>query len=474
MTSLAAKTESDFLVLGSVDGREVKMLDFHNFDYQASGCGSGKGLNKSSYFVDPATGPIVGTAAGQAPLHSYYKEHMGVSAFSAAKLVNVNVSINKADLFKAVSQHRDDTAGGTIDWEAVAKDMNDGADVAAALPIEYCMQYRSMCWHKEGEEACSSAPNTTKWGASEEALLMTLVAEHEEHDWVSICNKLGTQRTPMDCLRRYQQALNGKMIKVRDWTLAEEDVLRSAVATHGHRRGSWQAVSDRVPGRTAFQCQLKWRRVAAVNEEDSGNAAKWTEEDERRLFFSIASHGVAPMDALKKSAEEIDLLLAEIKKSSSSGGEKNTPPPVPASISSGAGQKQLRQAKKAGEKSQYSWMDVSKIIPGKSESRCRDKWIGSLDNSITPSAVWTTDENLLLRHLVQQHGTGNWGVHSEWLPGRTDAQVGKQWSSLSSDGGPKWRDMRKRKLVLPPAMNRKVDASQLDIDDFVQVLKRRE
>jgi len=467
MVDIAAKTESEFLVLGAVDGDDVKILDFYNFDFQATGSGSEKGLNMSSYFVDPVTGPIVGTTVDQTPLFSYYKEHMGVSSFSAAKVANVNATINKADLIKAVSNNCNAAeAGEGIDWVGVALEMNKDT-ATTVLPIEYCLQYRSMFGH--GHTSTSTDADTdnnahipAKWDAGEEARLMTLVTEHEEHNWMSICQNLGTQRSPMECLRRYQQALNTKMIKVRDWTAEEEDLLRAAVGVHGSK--SWQSVSDKVPGRTAYQCQLKWRRIDV--EEEAGSSAKWTEEDDRRLFLSVASHGMSHMDALKRGPEEIEALLAFIK--SNEGRD-------PACTAATASQKQARQAKKSAEKSQYSWMDVSKILPGKSESRCRDKWMSSLDNSILSSSTWTEDEDLVVQHLVQKNGTGNWGAHAEWLPGRTDVQVAKHWQALSStqnDKTSKSVNAKKRRLVLPPAMNRKMGASLLDIDDFIPVLKK--
>jgi len=467
MAQIAAKTESEFLVLGAEGDDDIKILDFYNFDFQATGSGSEKGLNTSSYFVDPVTGPIVGIKADQTPLFSYYKEHMGV--LSGAKVGNVSARSSKPNLIKAVSNHRNDEAGGEIDWVGVSCEMNKDSATTGLLPIEYCMQYRGM-FGMQGQTSTDTESNARKWGAGEEARLMTLVTEHEEHDWLSVSEKLGTRRTPMDCLRRYQQALNTKMIKVKEWTIAEEDLLRAAVSIYGQK--SWQSVSDKVPGRTAYQCQLKWRRTDV--EEEAGITTKWTEDDERRLFLSVAAHGMPNMDALKRSPEEIDALLSSIKSSAGQGTSASAS--ASTAVVSGS-QKLTRQAKKSGEKSQYSWMDVSKIIPGISESRCRDKWIDSLDNSIINSAIWTADEDLILQHLVQRNGTGNWGAHAEWLPGRTDLQVAKHWQTLSATQNStsaitKNVNAKKRKLVLPPAMHRKMDASLLDVDDFVRVLKK--
>ena len=453
MKDICRKTEAETLVLGAVDGIDVKALDFHNFDFQATGSGSKRGLNSSSYFSEPELGSLVSLSTEQTPLFSYYREHMGVSPYSSAKLLNISISMNTEDLVRVVSKYRDlDT--GKVDWLSVSSEMNEKSSQHSALPIEYYLQFRAHCEYDNAEIATFA-----RWAAEEDAKLLALIREHEERNWVVIASKLGTRRTPLDCIRRYQQALNTEVIKVNDWTADEESLLRAAVSIHGPKK--WQKVSDSVPGRSAYQCQLKWRRF--VNTEDqSDSTAKWAEGDERRLYLSAASHGVVPMDASKRSPAEVQALLEAIRGSPDSSIHHLT-------IS--ADRRQQPRSKRTPERTRYSWMDVSRVIPGKSDSRCRDKWMSSLDNSIE-TKTWTSDEDSILRYLIQHSAAGSWNGNAEWFPGRTDAQVAKRWQLISNESGPR-KDTKKRKMVLPPAMKRKVNASQLDVDDFVPILQKR-
>lgn len=465
---LAHEIEEGMLELGDLDSDEIKTLDFNNLDFQASGRASRKGLNSSSYFADPQSGKsIVGLVPGQFPLLSYYKEHMGVSSFSSTTLSNTISVLNRANLKDAVSKNISED--GIIDWEAVAVEMNklrksipgaDGQD-DQILPIECCTQYRSFC--RAGMDDSIAVGNELKWNAEEEARLLVLVKEHNERDWDSISSKMGagSVRTPMDCIRRYQQVLNPKLVKVGEWTLGEEDALREAVGLFGQK--NWQMVSNRIPGRIAWQCKLKWRRIG-VNATASDKdilSAKWTEDEERRLFLSAASHGMLTKEPPKRTAAEVESLLRAVKE-----GDKAAQADL------------LAKPVLSGKvKNVYGWVDVSKVIPSKSDTRCRDKWLYCLDpclnkdkDDVTNFVDWTVDEDLLLTTLVQHYGTSSWALQTEWLLDRTDRQVANRWRTIGSNAGSTGRK-RRLGLVLPPAMGRKVAATTLDINDFVPILR---
>jgi hypothetical protein len=457
--ALATKIETDVFVSGDPMADSIKALDFNNLDFQASGSGPRKGLNYSYYFADPVDGPIVGQELGQTPLFSYYKEHLGISSFSSATLANPPPVINRGELNDAVMKHK---ISDIIDWTAVANEMNGkrlaGGQVTPMLPIEYCAQYRSFHRHGSSEPSIQSS----KWSSEEDARLLTLAKEHDERDWVTISTKLGPSRTPIECIKRYQQVLNPNVIKVGDWSLYEESLLRRAVGMFGQK--NWQMVSSQVPGRAAYQCQLKWRRIGNVNaaSDKDKNIPRWTEEEERRLFLSAASHGMIFKEAPKRTAEEISAYLLSIK-----SGKTTL---------SAAQKRPLAKSKPSVKtKKSYTWQDISKLFPGKSDTRCRDKWMGNLDHGQVFGGDWTTDEDLLLKALAEQHGTETWIPHAEWLPGRTERQVATRWMHMlknSVDSGVGSSSVaKKRRKVLTPAMGRKLEASKLNVDDFVPVLK---
>ncbi len=57
---------------------------------------------------------------------------------------------------------------------------------------------------------------------------------HRATQWLHIAVALGTRRTAVDCLARFQQQLNPELLR-RPWTLEEEARLTAAVEKHGRQ-----------------------------------------------------------------------------------------------------------------------------------------------------------------------------------------------------------------------------------------------
>lgn len=93
--------------------------------------------------------------------------------------------------------------------------------------------------------------NRDIWTPDEDKHLLLLIQKNGIHNWSYIAEKLETNRTPFQCLVRYQRSLNASILK-RDWTEEEDTKLRSAVESFGE--SNWQAVASVLEGRTGTQC----------------------------------------------------------------------------------------------------------------------------------------------------------------------------------------------------------------------------
>lgn len=93
--------------------------------------------------------------------------------------------------------------------------------------------------------------NCNLWTAQEDKNLLFLVQKKGISNWFDIAVSLGTNRTPFQCLTRYQRSLNVSILK-REWTKDEDAKLRFAVETYGE--GDWQSVASVLEGWTGTQC----------------------------------------------------------------------------------------------------------------------------------------------------------------------------------------------------------------------------
>lgn len=104
--------------------------------------------------------------------------------------------------------------------------------------------------------------NHHSWSRREDKELLRIIQERGISDWIDIAVLLGTNRTPFQCLARYQRSLNASILK-KEWTEDEDDKLRAAVETFGE--GNWQPVASTLEGRTGTQCSN--RSVSHLNDK---------------------------------------------------------------------------------------------------------------------------------------------------------------------------------------------------------------
>ncbi|XP_057770505.1 uncharacterized protein LOC130990303 isoform X2 [Salvia miltiorrhiza] len=127
--------------------------------------------------------------------------------------------------------------------------------------------------------------NHGPWTAMEDKNLLHIIQEKGLINWIDIAASLGTNRTPFQCLARYQRSLNASILK-REWTNEDDNKLRAAIETYGE--SNWQAVANAMEGRRGTQCSNRWLKTLHPTRERSG---KWTLEEDKRLKVAVTLFG---------------------------------------------------------------------------------------------------------------------------------------------------------------------------------------
>ncbi|CAN6209283.1 unnamed protein product [Urochloa humidicola] len=122
--------------------------------------------------------------------------------------------------------------------------------------------------------------NREAWTAQEETKLLLIVQEKGLYNWINIASTLGTQRTPFQCLVRYQRSLNPHIIN-KAWTKEEDLRLQAAVQTFGEK---WQLVSASLDSRTGSQCSNRWRKTLHPTRTRVG---RWHLDEDKRLMVCV-------------------------------------------------------------------------------------------------------------------------------------------------------------------------------------------
>ncbi|CAG7887082.1 unnamed protein product [Brassica rapa] len=213
--------------------------------------------------------------------------------------------------------------------------------------------------------------NQGPWTAAEDDYIRLVTQNKSVTDWLDVAVSLGTNRTPFQCLARYQRSLNTDILR-REWTPEEDDQLRNAVGLFGEK--DWQSVANEIEGRTGTQCSNRWNKSLVPSRKRVGKSnskeAKWSSEEDKRLRVALTFFGA-----------------------------KN-------------------------------YNKIAQFVPGRTQSQCRARWKDSLDPRLNFGS-WTEEEVTKYNEAVKEHGDSNWSKVASHVYSRTSKQCSRRWETLN-------------------------------------------
>ncbi|NXL22818.1 SNPC4 protein, partial [Setophaga kirtlandii] len=127
--------------------------------------------------------------------------------------------------------------------------------------------------------------NKEEWTEEELDRLKQIAAEHDCLDWQSIAQELGTNRTPFQCLQKYQ--LYNKDLKRKEWTKDEDQMLLELVQEM--RVGShipYKKIAYYMEGRDSAQLIYRWTKSV----DPSLKKGPWTPEEDAMLMAAVKKY----------------------------------------------------------------------------------------------------------------------------------------------------------------------------------------
>lgn len=77
------------------------------------------------------------------------------------------------------------------------------------------------------------------------------------------------------------------------------------------------------------------------------------------------------------------------------------------------------------------WTKVAKMVPGRTDVQCRERWVNILDPEIC-HLPWSAKDDAELRAAVREYGVGKWSLISAKLTRRRpDYSCRKRWEKIS-------------------------------------------
>ncbi|NXJ87946.1 SNPC4 protein, partial [Corythaixoides concolor] len=128
--------------------------------------------------------------------------------------------------------------------------------------------------------------NKKEWTEEEIERLKKIAAEHDYLDWQTIAQELGTNRTPFQCLQKYQ--VYNKDLKRKEWTKGEDQMLLELVQEM--RVGShipYKKIAYYMEGRDSAQLIYRWTKSV----DPSLRKGPWTPEEDAMLLAAVKKYG---------------------------------------------------------------------------------------------------------------------------------------------------------------------------------------
>jgi hypothetical protein len=141
------------------------------------------------------------------------------------------------------------------------------------------MQHRASIGDMKIHALPRKAPIGGKWSKEEDEKLKRIVEENGPKNWKRVADLLGTTRTDVQCLHRWNKVLKPGLLK-GPWTAEEDEVVTKMVLEHGVGNIKWSVIAGELPGRIGKQCRERW-----FNHLDpSIKRGEWTTEEDKILF----------------------------------------------------------------------------------------------------------------------------------------------------------------------------------------------
>ncbi|KAJ1311373.1 hypothetical protein OPQ81_009866 [Rhizoctonia solani] len=208
-------------------------------------------------------------------------------------------------------------------------------------------------------------------------------------DWVEIARELGTNRTTLQCLRKF--------------------------------------VFEPSPVDTASKAKEK-QGAGTSKSRDKATGNPWSEEEDRFLLEGIQRHGMGnwPEVALHLNSAMAGKPkhVARTPNQCSFRYSKSLCP----TIKKGKWTKEEDEALRKGVAAfGRMWTKVQEYVQGRTDAQCRERWSNMLDPGLK-TGPWDEEEDKILLDAASQKLP--WSKISALLPGRTDSRCAKRYQML--------------------------------------------
>jgi hypothetical protein len=198
----------------------------------------------------------------------------------------------------------------------------------------------------------------------------------------------------------------------------EEEDIRLIGAIQKLGKASWAAVAVMVSNRSSVQCRRRWLDVL---DPDNRKKGRWVAEEDAKLVEAIEKYG-------KDWTRVAEMVPGRTNVKCRERWVGTVDPAKSKNGKHCVSWKAEEDAKlrRAVKKYDNNWVSVAWMVPGRTDRQCRSRWTLVLDPAYENKGKWTAEENAKLVEAVRRHGN-SWIEVATLVPGRTSHQCRIRW-----------------------------------------------
>jgi uncharacterized protein (DUF2237 family) len=251
-------------------------------------------------------------------------------------------------------------------------------------------------------------------------------------DWITVAS-LVPGRTAAQCQGRWKKAFHPSVfltaVRTGKWTEDEDSKLKSSMQTHGDQ--DWVTIAKMVSSRTNIQCRARWQDVVDPSITlRAGRMGKWTKNEDTKLKKSVQMHGGKDWFAIAA------LVPGRTQKQCNQRWFCSLDPNIAltaGSMGRWTADENIKLKAALQMHGSKDWAAIAVLVPGRTKfqcaTRCNDVVISSIALVAGRRASWIEDEDLKLKKAVQMHGGKDWAAIAALVPGRTKCQCRRRWNT---------------------------------------------
>ncbi|KAI9032139.1 hypothetical protein DFJ74DRAFT_324134 [Hyaloraphidium curvatum] len=251
----------------------------------------------------------------------------------------------------------------------------------------------------------------------------------DDPGWARVAELVKT-RTGAECRARWTN--RDFAANVEKWTAQEKDKLVAAVTSGEH--SGWTEIAKKVGrGRTAIDCFRTWKKVAQERgiDESRPRAGFVIREKAKTVAFKPASQ------AVKKAGDSLSAANTPRSQDEKGSSRRRT-----RAIES---KPLLRKGKWLPNEDEdlvkgvalygTSWAMVQLLVPTRSDTQCRERYLNHLAPGARSKDPFTPEERRRLGELVERHGR-KWATIALAFGNKfSDDRCRREWESITKSGG---------------------------------------